>query len=137
METIRIYTNDVEQERLRQGSYAETPNRLSLNRHRLRRAKIRQLTVIAIVAAENKDRTIYKECRERIAELTDDSIPTKAKLNGHFDLVDSRRPSRSQRYAFASNRMSREHIMESLNQVHTFPQQEDRAMDDADKDQLS
>jgi hypothetical protein len=30
-----------------------------LHRHRLRRAKVGQLTVIALVAAENKDRTIY------------------------------------------------------------------------------
>lgn len=135
METQRIYTNDLERERLRQASYAKTQNRLSLNRHRLRRAKVRQLAVIALIASENKDQTIYRECRTRMAEL-EESMPTSQPLAKFVDVVDSRRLTRAQRFAFASNRMLDEHILDHTEQVHTFPQSEDRAMDAANADKL-
>ncbi len=71
----RIYTNDVERERLRQQAYSMTPTqRLSLNRHRIRRARGRQLTIIAIVAKERGDRTIEANARRCSREGRRDSM---------------------------------------------------------------
>lgn len=128
---IRIYTNDLERERLRQAGYAMTPNRLSLNRHRTRRAGERQLFVIALIARERKDETLYREVRKMLAlEPTD-------RVDELVDIVESRRPTRAQRHAFASNRMLRQHVFESARQLRSFPLQETPAKVAADLDRIA
>jgi ribosomal protein L32 len=119
--TIRIYTNDVERERLRQDAYARTQNRLSLNRHRTRRAGLRQLTVIGIVAKERGDKTLYNEVRASL------ELPKGAKFDETFEVVPSRRCSRARRYGFASNRVIRYQI-EEIPPQDLFPLVETKAL---------
>jgi hypothetical protein len=100
MSTVhRIYTNDVERESLRQEAYAQTGARLSLNRHRTRRSSDRNLTIVAIVAHDRGDRTLYDECREAL------NLQSGTRLDTTYELVNSRRCSRSRRHGFASNRL--------------------------------
>jgi hypothetical protein len=99
----RIFTNDLERERLRQDAYARTPNRLSLNRHRPRRAGERQLIVILLIAVERQDRTIQRDARNRLNEVA--GLEPGTRFDTLFELVESRRHSRAQRFGFASNRV--------------------------------
>lgn len=128
--TYTVYSNDLERERLRQAAYAMTPNRLSLNRHRIRRAGIRQSLIIAMVASENSDRTIEREARFQAG------LEKGQRIDEIVNVVESRRPSRSQRRAFASNRMSRQEIFESVQELPTFPLTETAALVAADADRL-
>lgn len=88
---IKLYTNDLELERLKQNKVADSENRIPVLKNRIARAKDPKLVAILMVATERGDRTIAAAARAKLG------LPKGTKVKDVVTVVESRRPSRSKK----------------------------------------